>query len=44
MDAVKCWASTGMDALAIGPYLLEKRSLSVSDAEEAQENSVACQA
>lgn len=24
MDAVKCWSSTGIDALALGPYLLEK--------------------
>jgi pyruvate,orthophosphate dikinase len=24
MDAVKCWSSTGIDALALGPFLLEK--------------------
>lgn len=24
MDAVKCWSSTGIDALAMGPFLLEK--------------------
>ena len=24
MDAIKCWASTGIDVLVLGPYLLEK--------------------
>lgn len=24
MDAVKCWASTGLDALVMGPFVLEK--------------------
>jgi len=27
MDAVKCWASTGIDALVIGPFVLEKSAL-----------------
>lgn len=27
MDAVKCWASTGIDALVMGPFLLQKSAL-----------------
>jgi carbamoyltransferase len=26
MDAVKCWASTGIDALVLGPFILEKEA------------------
>src|SRR5438067_11125965 len=34
MDAVKCWASTGLDALVMGPFLLEKLSLSLTEASD----------
>ena len=34
MDAVKCWASTGLDALVMGPFLLEKQALSLSDVDQ----------
>jgi carbamoyltransferase len=33
MDAVECWSSTGIDALVMGPFILEKQSylLQISD-------------
>ncbi len=39
MDAVKCWASTGLDVLVLGPYLLEKQALEATRFEEATEAS-----
>jgi carbamoyltransferase len=37
MDAVKCWASTGLDALVLGPFLLEKPARSLAEAEPADQ-------
>jgi hypothetical protein len=37
MDAVKCWASTGLDALVMGPFLLEKQPLPQPEADEDSE-------
>src|SRR5205807_4501950 len=35
MDAVKCWASTGLDALVMGPFVLEKQALSLPEVDQA---------
>lgn len=36
LDAVKCWAGTGLDALVVGPFLLEKQTLAASHDDEVE--------